>query len=89
MPFHEVSDEASDLGGVQSDLLDDPLVGIEVKLGVVILDQDPGSLRPSLGSDTSHFGFLSFLQDAPPSTVKAEPLRDVPEVELAWTMMPQ
>ena len=45
------------LGGVESDLHDDPLVKIEVQeeLGVVILDQDLDGLRPGLGSDAFHF----------------------------------
>merc|ERR1719509_483256 len=66
-PLHEMGDEASDLvaegfGGDESDLLDDPLVGVEVQgeLGVVLLDQDPGGLLHGLGSDASHRGFLGF-----------------------------
>ncbi len=37
-------------------LLDDPLVGVEVEveLGVVLLDDDPGGLLHRLGADAAH-----------------------------------
>ena len=64
---------ADSLGGVESDLHDDPLVKIEVQeeLGVVILDQDLDGLRLGLGSDVLEisisskfsliFGFCCFV----------------------------
>ena len=42
-------------------LLNDPLVGvkIEVQLGVVLLDDDPGGLLDCLGANATHFrGFF-------------------------------
>ena len=47
---------AERLGGDDGDLLDDPLVGVEVEgqLGVVLLDDDASCLLDSLGSDTAH-----------------------------------
>ena len=38
-------------------LLNDPLVGVkvEVQLGVVLLDDDPGGLFDCLGANTAHF----------------------------------
>ena len=47
---------AERLGGDDGDLLDDPLVGVEVEgqLGVVLLDDDTSCLLDSLGSDTAH-----------------------------------
>ena len=47
---------AERLGGDDGDLLDDPLVGVEVEseLGVVLLDDDPSSLLHGLCSDAAH-----------------------------------
>jgi len=60
--LHQMGDESSDLvpqrlGGNESNLLDDPLVDIEVKgeLGVVLLDDESRSLLNRLGPDTAHF----------------------------------
>ena len=38
-------------------LLNDPLIGVkvEVQLGVVLLDDDPGGLFDCLGANTAHF----------------------------------
>ena len=51
---------AERLGGDDSDLLDDPLVGVEVQgqLGVVFLDDDSSSLLDGLGSDAAHLYLL-------------------------------
>merc|ERR550539_2001758 len=61
--LHQVSDEpgnlvAERLGGNEGNLLNDPLVGVEIegKLGVVLLDDDPGSLLDGFGSDATHDG---------------------------------
>ena len=47
---------AKGLGGYDGDLLDDPLVGVEVEgqLGVVLLDDDTSCLLDGLSSDTAH-----------------------------------
>ena len=49
---------AERLGGDEGDLLDDPLVGVEVEseLGVVLLDDDTCGLLHSFGSDATHGG---------------------------------
>ena len=46
------------LGGDEGNLLNDPLVGVEVEseLGVVLLDDDTSSLLDGFGSDTTHDG---------------------------------
>ena len=51
---------AERLGGDDGDLLNDPLVGVEVEsqLRVVLLDDDTSSLLHGLGSDTAHLGLL-------------------------------
>ena len=63
--FEELSAElearylvAERLGGYEGDLLDDPLVGVEVEseLGVVLLDDDTCGLLHSFGSDATHGG---------------------------------
>ena len=47
---------AEGLRGDDGDLLDDPLVSVEVEgqLGVVLLDDDPSSLLHGLCSDAAH-----------------------------------
>ena len=47
---------AEGLRGDDGDLLDDPLVGVEVEgqLGVVLLDDHPSCLLDSLRPDASH-----------------------------------
>ena len=59
--LHQVGDETGDLvpqglGRDQGDLLNDLLVGVEVKgkLGVVLLNDDLGGLLDGLGTDTTH-----------------------------------
>ena len=59
--LHQVGDETGDLvpqrlGRDQGDLLNDFLVGVEVKgeLGVVLLNDDLGGLLDGLGTDTTH-----------------------------------
>ena len=51
---------AERLGGDDGDLLNDPLVGVEVEsqLRVVLLDDDTSSLLHGLGSDTAHLCLL-------------------------------
>ena len=51
---------AEGLGGDDGDLLNDPLVGVEVEgqLSVVLLDDDTSSLLDGLGSDTAHLCLL-------------------------------
>ena len=56
-----MSDEAGDLvpqrfAGDESDLLDDPLVGVEIEVqsGVVLLDDDPSGLLHGLGTNARH-----------------------------------
>ena len=48
------------LGGDDRDLLNDPLVGVEVQgqLGVVFLDDDTSCLLDGLGSDAAHLCLL-------------------------------
>ena len=47
---------AERLGGDEGNLLDDPLVGVEVEseLGVVLLDDDTCGLLDGFGSDATH-----------------------------------
>ena len=58
---------AERLGGNEGNLLDDPLVGVEIegKLGVVLLDDDPGSLLDGFGSDATHDGERIFWKRSP------------------------
>ena len=51
---------AERLGGDDGNLLNDPLVGVEVEgeLRVVLLDDDTSSLLHGLGSDTAHLYLL-------------------------------
>ena len=51
---------AERLGGDDGNLLDDPLVGVEVEgeLRVILLDDDSSSLLDGLGSDTAHLYLL-------------------------------
>ena len=49
---------AERLRGDEGNLLNDPLVGVEIEgeLGVVLLDDDTSSLLDGFGSDTTHDG---------------------------------
>ena len=51
---------AERLGGDDGNLLNDPLVGVEVEgeLRVVLLNDDTSSLLDGLGSDTAHLYLL-------------------------------
>ncbi|GMT00139.1 hypothetical protein PENTCL1PPCAC_22313, partial [Pristionchus entomophagus] len=64
--LHHVGDEsailvAESLGGDESDLVADTLVGVEVvgHLSVVLLDDDLGGLLHGLGTDASHVECLT------------------------------
>jgi hypothetical protein len=54
---------AQALGGDNSDLITDTLVGLEVQgeLGVVSLNDDLGGLLDGLGTNATHFGGIGLL----------------------------